>query len=255
MPPFSYTLVPISLDSVRLLSLMPNRDEAAPLECQLHEYPLQGSGKETHLYEALSYVWGSFDDPPQCIFINGHYLPITANLHSALLHTRNHTFQRTLWVDAICINQEDEQEKSLQIQMMAKIYSQADRVIVYLGEAADCSDQALELIRALAEDESIDIPISEEDEQSGMTDDSDKASEVTDDSDQLSEVMDSSYQTSEVTDDSDLGLRNTDIDTHGESNNPSISYSGKDFVLKLCKRPWFQRIWVGQFIAYNRFFH
>ncbi|RAL60490.1 hypothetical protein DID88_000265 [Monilinia fructigena] len=169
MPPFSYNLVPISLDSIRLLSLMPNRDETAPLQCQLHEYSLQGPGncKETHLYEALSYVWGSFDDPPQCIFINGHYLPVTANLHSALLHVRNHTFQRTLWVDAVCINQEDKKEKSLQIQFMTKVYSQADRVIVYLGDAADFSDQALELIRILAaEDESIDIPISEEDEES-----------------------------------------------------------------------------------------
>jgi hypothetical protein len=55
----------------------------------------------------------------------------------------------------------DKQEKEYQIQLMAKIYGLANRVVVYLGEAADDSDQALEDIRVAAEDESTKSSISE----------------------------------------------------------------------------------------------
>ncbi|TGO61751.1 hypothetical protein BOTNAR_0124g00020 [Botryotinia narcissicola] len=154
MPPFSYASLP-SLDSstIRLLSLMPSRNETAALQGQLHNYFLQDSDKETHLYEALSYVWGGIDDPPHSIYINGNSLSITANLHVALLRLRNHTLERVMWVDALCINQQDDQEKGLQIQLMPRIYGQAAQVIVYFGEAADDSDMALESIRVAADDE------------------------------------------------------------------------------------------------------
>ncbi|APA09556.1 hypothetical protein sscle_05g043260 [Sclerotinia sclerotiorum 1980 UF-70] len=123
---FSYTLAPLGLSSIRLLSLLPNRDGSGPLRCELHAYPLLESCKETHLYETLSYTWGGLDDPPQCIFIDGHFLPVTSNLHAALLRLRNRTFNRVIRVDAIRIEQEDEQEKGRQIQMMARIYGQAN---------------------------------------------------------------------------------------------------------------------------------
>jgi thiamine pyrophosphate-dependent acetolactate synthase large subunit-like protein len=61
--------------------------------------------------------------------------------------------ERILWVDAICINQHDNDEKGQQVQSMAKIYAKASRVIVWLGEAADNSDQALEAIRMAAEEQ------------------------------------------------------------------------------------------------------
>ncbi|KAF7958399.1 hypothetical protein EAE96_001948 [Botrytis aclada] len=154
MSPFSYaSLAPLDSSTIRLLSLMPNRDETAALQGQLHNYSLQESDKESHLYEALSYVWGGFDDPPYCIYINGDSLFITANLYAALLRLRNHTLERVIWVDALCINQQDDQEKGLQIQLMPRIYGQATLVIVYLGEAADDSDLALESIRVAADDE------------------------------------------------------------------------------------------------------
>jgi hypothetical protein len=154
MPQYSYSLPSLGSDSVRLLRLMPNEDENAPIQCRLHNYPLQRLDKGSHLYEALSYVWGS-PDTPQSVFIDNCDLPVTVNLHRALSRLRDYTFERILWVDSICINQADEQEKEYQIQSMAKIYGQANRVIVYLGEAADDSDQALEDIRVAAEDESV----------------------------------------------------------------------------------------------------
>jgi hypothetical protein len=72
---------------------------------------------------------------------------VTVNLHEALSHLRDRSIERIIWVDAVCINQNDGEEKGQQIQLMAKIYGQASRVLVWLGEAADNSDQALEEIR------------------------------------------------------------------------------------------------------------
>ena len=139
-------------DSIRLLRLMPDKDETAPIRCQLFNYSLQESGKRTHLYEALSYVWG---DPEKTlpIFIDEHRFSVTENLHAALWRLRERSIE-WIWVDAICINQQDQQERGHQVQSMAKIYGKANRVLVWLGEAANDSDRALEEIRVAADDES-----------------------------------------------------------------------------------------------------
>ncbi|KAG9231528.1 heterokaryon incompatibility protein-domain-containing protein [Amylocarpus encephaloides] len=137
----------LSLDSIRLLRLLPHKDKNAPIQCQLVDYSLQESDQRMHLYDALSYVWGDPDNP-RSIYIGEHDLPVTRNLHAALSRLRNFSLERIIWVDAICIDQTNTKEKEQQIQIMAKIYSQANRVLVWLGEAADNSDQALEEIRA-----------------------------------------------------------------------------------------------------------
>lgn len=149
-------------NSIRLLCLMPSEDLTAPIECRLHIYPLEKSNKATHIYQALSYVWGN-SETFQSVIIDEKPLLVTANLHAALLQLRDRTFERIIWVDAICINQKDEEEKSHQIGLMAKIFGLADRVIVYLGEAADDSDQALKIIRGV-EDELMDPSSSKENE-------------------------------------------------------------------------------------------
>jgi hypothetical protein len=138
---------PLLPGNIRLLRLLPNEDKNAPVQCQLFDYPLQESGKRMHLYEALSYAWGDLDNPCS-IYIGEHDLPVTKNLHAPLSQLRNFSLERIIWVDAICIDQKNTKEKEQQIQVMAKIYSQANRVLVWLGEAADNSDQALEEIRA-----------------------------------------------------------------------------------------------------------
>lgn len=149
---------PLLPDSIRLLCLLPHQDESAPIQCEIFHYSLQETDKRTHPYDALSYVWGS-PDKPRSIFIrepkatSGNNatsetsLRVTGNLHEALSRLRNRTIARILWIDAVCINQQDEREKEEQIQFMAKIYGQASRVVVWLGEAADDSDRALQEIR------------------------------------------------------------------------------------------------------------
>ncbi|KAH6677725.1 heterokaryon incompatibility protein-domain-containing protein [Halenospora varia] len=152
MSQYRYSQPSLDSGSIRLLRLMPNEDKTAPIQCQLFTYPLQKLDKGIHLYEALSYVWGGTSKRAS-IFIDNCDMPITVNLHNALSCLRDRFFERIIWADSVCINQEDEQEKECQIQLMAEIYGQANRVIVYLGEAANDSDQALEDIRLTAENE------------------------------------------------------------------------------------------------------
>ncbi|KAK3355245.1 heterokaryon incompatibility protein-domain-containing protein, partial [Neurospora tetraspora] len=143
-----YYNVPLARGHIRLLQLLPHKNEDAAIHCRLFCTALDSKG--TRPYEALSYVWGS-EDKPCSISINGCDLPVGENLYAALLHLRDHSIERTIWIDAICINQGDKEEKGHQVQSMAKIYAKASRVIVWLGEEAAGSDQALEEIRIAAE--------------------------------------------------------------------------------------------------------
>ena len=136
--------------SIRLLRLLPSGKDPKPLRCELFEYPLQNSGKSSHPYEALSYVWGS-EDKPESIIIDNNSLNITQNLYTALLYLRDHVCARIIWADAICIDQANEKEKEDQIPLMAEIYAKAHHVVVWLGEAEDDSDRALEIIRLTGE--------------------------------------------------------------------------------------------------------
>lgn len=129
-----YRYSPLSANSIRLLRLQPHSDEHAPIQCQLFEYPLSDSRRGTHLYEALSYVWGS-EEKPRRVSTNEGDLYVTKNLHAALLRLRDRSFERIIWADAICINQDDIEERNYQVQAMAKIYARASRVIVWLEEA------------------------------------------------------------------------------------------------------------------------
>jgi hypothetical protein len=151
-----YSSLSLEPGSIRLLRLMPDTNETAPIQCQLFNYTPQESSKKTHRYEALSYLWG---DPDQTlpIFVNEYPFNITVNLHAALSRLRDPSFELVIWVDAICINQADDTEKVYQIQSMAKIYGQANRVVVWLGEANDDSGQALEAIRVAPGNKSTNI--------------------------------------------------------------------------------------------------
>ncbi|KAK3348909.1 heterokaryon incompatibility protein-domain-containing protein [Lasiosphaeria hispida] len=155
-PTFTYT--PLPSGCIRLLRLSPHFDTTARIHCQLFDYPatVQHSAASSHLYEALSYVWGSSEKQHAITVTDerGDFdLPVTANLHAALAHLRNPLLDRMIWVDAVCINQEDNMEKAKQIQRMAEIYSHAARVVVWLGdreaEGGDDSE-VLESLRVVA---------------------------------------------------------------------------------------------------------
>ena len=145
---------------MRLLRLLPPSDEKSRIDCQLITRSLLDSGR-THPYDALSYAWGTEENNQPSIYIDGNEQSTRPNLYKALLHLRDCFVERIMWIDAICINQDDNDEKGRQVQSMAKIYAKASRVVVWLGDAADSSDRALEAIRAAAEEQHVNPPTDE----------------------------------------------------------------------------------------------
>lgn len=102
--------------------------ESDPLACGIQHYNLS----DNLSFEAVSYVWGSLirDETITC---DGQILYVTPNLQRALQQVRLTSADRVLWVDSICINQDDDKEKGHQVSLMAQIYSRAKTVLVTLG--------------------------------------------------------------------------------------------------------------------------
>lgn len=132
-----------------MIRLLPQREHNTPIKRELFDYSLSETSGEKHIYEALSYVWGNVLKS-QSITLNGCAFSVTENLNAALWNLRDRQPEQVLWVDAICINQEDKNEKEKQIPLMRTIYAQAGRVIVWLGPSLDHGDEALQNIRLLA---------------------------------------------------------------------------------------------------------
>lgn len=108
-------------------------------------------------FEALSYVWGSALDPEE-IFVEATSEPsgyaslsVGQNLAKALRHLRHKANQRTLWIDAVCINQSDIPEREAQVLRMADVYSLASRVVVWLGPETETTGEAIDTLRYLGQ--------------------------------------------------------------------------------------------------------
>ena len=130
--------------TIRLVKLEAGQEDD-PLRGRLLCADLSGSDLR---FEALSYVWGapeisSFSEsspfyyqrpPGPVIHLDDHELPITLSLEGALRALRFKDVARFIWVDAICINQNDSRERGHQVTLMSSIHKNATQVIVWLGE-------------------------------------------------------------------------------------------------------------------------
>ncbi|KAG9235102.1 heterokaryon incompatibility protein-domain-containing protein [Amylocarpus encephaloides] len=122
-----------SLDTIRLFKLSPGRDLAGTLQ------PFALRSGSCPKFNALSYVWGR-PVYSRHINVNGQLLPVLDNLYvflqraATLPEFANDTWW---WIDSICINQQDEQEKTAQLAIMGQIYEGAAETIVWLGEEVD----------------------------------------------------------------------------------------------------------------------
>ena len=131
-PRFVYSDLPAYW--IRVLNLHPNPSDA-PLSCSVEAQ--EPTGKP---YEALSYVWG---DPTPADSIkcfdgsHGGIVGITTNLARALIAFRLIDRPRRIWVDALCINQEDLTERQSQVRLMGKVYNCAQCVLCWLGDFND----------------------------------------------------------------------------------------------------------------------
>ena len=94
------------------------------------------------VYRALSYVWGDASNKPMTIIVNGTRFGVTVNLELALRRLRAHGNGAvvTLWADAVCINQDDVDERGKQVALMGRIYKSCTDVCVWLGPLG-CEDE------------------------------------------------------------------------------------------------------------------
>ena len=116
-------------------------------------------------YVALSYVWGPpFEEgqDPQLILLDNIAIELRPNLDSAMRALRRLDQNIHIWVDALCINQHDEEEKDIQIALMAKIYRLSDSVAIWLGETASYGKVAFSFAAWIAKHPDLVVHVAEE---------------------------------------------------------------------------------------------
>jgi Heterokaryon incompatibility protein (HET) len=141
---FTYRRLDLTKESqeLRFLELQPAKSFSEGVRCTIFHCSL----KAPPSYEALSYVWGGRENP---LFIHLAYnqetcgldpsFAVTQNLAAALRHIRHRDTSRIMWIDAICINQIDNEEKAHQVVQMRDVYLSAQRVVLWLGEEGKSS--------------------------------------------------------------------------------------------------------------------
>ncbi|KAF2500878.1 HET-domain-containing protein [Lophium mytilinum] len=150
-----YSSLPVPLGShcIRLLDIdpsLPSSDEPSPLHILGHLRVVDL--RQSPSFASLSYVWGVKSGLSHAVTLPSQEcsIEITENCYQALWHIRKLFGGVSIWVDSICINQDDEQEKESQISLMQEIYSLARSVYVWLGQGNDESDKAMEYLRRRA---------------------------------------------------------------------------------------------------------
>lgn len=176
---FEYKPLDLSKNEIRLISISPASWASDKLEGRLFHVPLE----EAPPYEALSYVWGSHQleksqpvpstsgtfgfpllrrvqyaiarwplspTPSGSININSQDFHLNSNLEAALRYLRYPKKKLVIWIDAICINQYNTEERNEQVSKMRLIYKGAQEVRVWLGESYENSGVAFDFIRELS---------------------------------------------------------------------------------------------------------
>ncbi|KAG9218082.1 hypothetical protein CCMSSC00406_0010241 [Pleurotus cornucopiae] len=140
-----FSTVPLESGEIRLLRLASKAQDVPGLRGELFVTSLF----HPQDFSALSYTWG---DPGlrSEILINGNAkFSITASLEVALLALQREDAPVSLWIDQICINQDDVREKAVQVPLMSQIYSCASQTISWLGPAADGSDLVMDFLNSI----------------------------------------------------------------------------------------------------------
>jgi len=163
MESFQYSPLPVGDRSIRILTLLPG-EETDEIQCELSTTKLEAIS-DNKTYEALSYCWGK-QDAVMRISIREKGCPrnstfaLRPDLHAALRVFRRKEEARELWIDAICIDQMNTEEKNVQVPLMRRIYEGCSGVLIWLGERIqNCnSEAAISLIRKLKGAATIDGP-------------------------------------------------------------------------------------------------
>lgn len=130
----------------RLLELLPGQ-RLDPICCAIQHSSVAIRPE----FYALSYCWGSTNDWEH-ILVDGKLLPIRRSLHEFLVELRLLDRPRTVWADAVCINQCDVVERNAQVALMRDIYFAAQTVLVWLGPHDAGSPQLFQSFKLIAAD-------------------------------------------------------------------------------------------------------
>ncbi|KAH7408028.1 heterokaryon incompatibility protein-domain-containing protein [Cadophora sp. MPI-SDFR-AT-0126] len=160
-------------NSIRLVELLPG-DPAEIIRINVLEADLDANPE----YDALSYEWGFREVTKsesvglfeistkytyfRYILCDGLRMEIMDSLHALLLRLRHSSKSLILWTDAICINQDDGDEKPQQLMLMGRIYRQAKTVLCWIGEEKQNTHNAFRLIASIAAALHIKIPMTVE---------------------------------------------------------------------------------------------
>ena len=211
----SYVYRTLCKSNIRLLSLLPGCVDDK-INIILESVELTLSDKPT--YEALSYTWGTLGaDAELHVVQDGEFksVNITQNLATALQHLRNEHRSRRLWIDAVCINQEDVEERNSQVARMAEVFKAAAKVIVWLGPESEQSALALHGIDEVASKIHVD------------------------------------WESYSIQPSSNNPTYGHWADSGKDTFFDEITYAS---IVRLLNRPWFERLWVWQevFLAEDR---
>lgn len=145
MKSFEYT--PLKTGEIRLLHHFIQDGQAT---WTLEPVQLRERGAELPVeFDALSYTWGDLSHTFPFQY-NGSELRIHENLNNALPYLARRRSSLPIWIDAVCINQSDNDEKFVQISMMHSIYRQATQVWVWLGSDPGREEEAIALLPKIA---------------------------------------------------------------------------------------------------------
>ena len=143
---YVYEPIEDSSMSLRLLTILPCLDEATEIKCKLHTASLYDSPH----YDALSYTWGTTEG--EAVWVEGAPKYVTNNLALILRRLRQQEMRYSplLWVDSLCINYDDQSERSQQVSMMGAIFRRAREVIIALGDASATDELGIDYLSKLA---------------------------------------------------------------------------------------------------------
>ena len=116
------------------------------IKCQIIHASLDGPPN----YVAISYAWGDAGNTRK-IELEGSLVPISVSLYGALDAIRQKSESVLAWVDALCIDQSNKDERTQQVQLMTSIYSTAESVAIWLGPEEDDSNLAADLLREVVD--------------------------------------------------------------------------------------------------------
>lgn len=127
--------LPWEIRTIRIITIQPGFP-GDPIICDLHI-----GSFEAENYEALSYVWGPANFTRK-ILISGKPVYVTNHLYHAMKHLRQRDKPRSIWIDALCIDQNDPDDRARQVSQMRQIYESATRVVIWLGSSPWCLEDA-----------------------------------------------------------------------------------------------------------------